>query len=285
VNRPTFSVVLPVRWVDAELGRIVARLLDELGSVGGELVVAQCTGSREPVVPGAVTVLVETPDLYLLRARGVLASTGDIVAIGEDHAKPRPGWAKAVLAAHERHPDIDVVVGAIPNASGTTLRGRANYLAFAAPWSGSTPELVRHRPPPPSTVYVKRRALAGFQGFAGEFETAFLNRWLNEDRMVADWSIITEHKQDGGYLWSMLNTYRAARASYGVFGPGLDRDARRDALRHAVREMAPTTIREVRASPDASLLDMLVTAPLTITHAAGAVVGLLRGRGTAGQLV
>ena len=49
--------------------------------------------------------------------------------------------------------------------------------------------------------------------------------------------------------------------------------------------MAPATMREVRANPDASLLDVLVTAPITIANAAGAVIGLLRGRGNSGELV
>lgn len=53
------------------------------------------------------------------RAAGIRAASGEVVAVGETHVLPDPGWAQALLAAHDA--GADVVLPVMENANPTRL--------------------------------------------------------------------------------------------------------------------------------------------------------------------
>lgn len=128
------------------------RLLDEcLGSVlpqcaqwGAELVVARA-GSAADVravaegYPGArVVACAAGSTVPELRAAGLRAASGDIVALTEDHCIAAEGWLAELLSGYRA--GADVVGGAMRNAQGRRMVDWGAYFAeygfFASPGSG-----------------------------------------------------------------------------------------------------------------------------------------------------
>lgn len=65
-----------------------------------------------------------------LRARGLAAARGEIVALIEDHARPREDWCASIVRAHER--DAAGVGGAIENGLDSPLSWAVYFSDFAA---------------------------------------------------------------------------------------------------------------------------------------------------------
>ena len=98
-------------------------------------------------------------DVFELRALGAAAATGEIVAMTEDHCVPAADYLAAMLAAHERHPQL-AVAGAVVNGTTDGSINRVNFLLVHArnvpprdslPGSGWIPT--------PSNISYKRRCL------------------------------------------------------------------------------------------------------------------------------
>jgi hypothetical protein len=66
------------------------------------------------------------------RAAGIRRATAAIVALGEDHSFPDPGWAAALIAAH-RQPWA-AVGPMVANANPDTVISWANHLVEYGPW-------------------------------------------------------------------------------------------------------------------------------------------------------
>ena len=110
--RPSLSLVVPTRHRWAAVAPLVAEILPELRAAQGELVIVGLDGGSPPAPPSGVrTIPLREADMLQLRLRGVLEARGSIVAIGEDHSVPAPGWSGAVLRAHTEHPDAPAIVG------------------------------------------------------------------------------------------------------------------------------------------------------------------------------
>lgn len=274
-ERPVLSVVIPTR--DGDIGRVADAVESEVTSVGGEMV----------VVDGR-----DEGDLRMqyLRAAGVRRARGEIVAIGEDHAVPAPGWAKAVLDAHDRHPHADAVVGCLVNATDGTLSGRANFLAFAAAWAPPMPELPSRRPPPASTLSVKRRALADLGDGPGDFDTVLLPRLFAEGRIAADDTVVVFHHQDHGLRWAVTNAFASARSGYGYGYADRRPVTAADAMRAGVlvaRQLSSEARDAQRrlAGAGIGVVDLAATHLVVAGAAAGAAIGARFGPGRAPERV
>jgi hypothetical protein len=68
--------------------------------------------------------------LYSLALREV---RGEVVALTEDHAIPRPGWIPAIIQAHAAHPEAAAIGGAIENGSTGSLLDWASYFSAQGP--------------------------------------------------------------------------------------------------------------------------------------------------------
>jgi hypothetical protein len=64
----------------------------------------------------------------VLRARGIAAARGDLVALLEDHARPDPHWSASVVAAHRDGPAA--IGGAIENGIDRPLNWAVYYCDF-----------------------------------------------------------------------------------------------------------------------------------------------------------
>lgn len=282
-TRPPLSVVVPTRLRFSSLGAVLDVLVPQVRALGGEVVVVGGGGEDgETPPPGARFVPMHEDDILRLRARALSEVDGDVIAIGEDHAFPDPGWAEAVVRAHLEHPKTPVILGCLANITAKTSAARANFLAFAAPFSQPMTEIVR--PPPTSVVSIKRDALTRIDGTPGRFETELLPRLFEEGGMVADDRILVGHHQDYGVVEAMRNAFVVARTSYGYASNNWSHQQRRTKARYALGHIAPLALSEARARRTVEVVprrDLLVVALIGAASALGAAVGALAGAGRA----
>jgi len=282
------SVVIPAREGIVEIAPVLAGLEEEAREAGVEvIVVGPASGGAAPEWVRLIEM--DDPSMLALRRRAVLAARGEIVAIGEDHAVPRPGWCRDVIRAHAEHPEAAVVIGCLVNATDDTVAGRANFLAFAAAWQPPMPELPSRRPGPSSTMTFKRSAYEGLEEQpVGWFEATLIPTLFLAGRMVADDRIVVDHYQDHGAVWSVINAYDSARSSYGSDRPRLSPAERRRVARWAAAEIPKGLWREARAGAGTKGMSAPVAALVaTIVSAAGlgAVLGCLVGPGRSAERV
>jgi hypothetical protein len=281
------SVVLPVRDGPDEVAGVLEALLPQARRTGAEvLLVGRDDGT--PIPDGVVHVAVEDPDIYRLRMVGVREAKGAVIAIGEDHAIPQPDWCEAVIRAHEENPTAAAVAGCLVNATDSTLSGRANFLAFAAPWTPPMPALPGDRPPPTSALSFKREAIAELRDEVGALEAQLMQELFASGRVAADDRIRVDHHQDHGWVWAVRNSFWGSRASYGFLRRSL---APRERVRRAgqiIRWMPGILWREARTGQrraGSPARDLVLVAAIIAANTAGGVVGLAAGPGRSADLV
>jgi hypothetical protein len=286
-DRPPLSVIIPARGGPREAAATIAALDSPATALGAEVVVVGNTAEGAGGIVRAIAV--EETDVLALRKRAVEESRGAIVAIGEDHAVPRPDWCEAVVRAHAEHPEAAAVAGCLVNATDSTMVGRANFLAFATPWQPPMPSLPSGRPPPTSTLSFKREALAGIEERPpGWLEADLLPALFEQGRLAADDRIVVDHYQDHGVWWTIRNAYDSARASYGYRRSDLDPAGRRRLARWAIRGVPRQLSSEHRARPPQGRRDGRETALIAVIRNAaglGATLGPLLGPGRSGERV
>jgi hypothetical protein len=288
--RPPLSVVIPVREGLAEIAPVLEALLPAAEALAVEvLVVGELEAGAAP--PSAVVRLIPMPvaDMLVLRRRALAEAEGEVVAVGEDHAVPRPDWCEAVIRAHAENPAALAVVGCLVNATDATLAGRANFRAFASPWQPPMPTLPSRRPPPSSTLSIKRVALEGVESrVPGWFEADLIPSLFREGEMVADDRIAVDHFQDHGSFWSILNSYDSARSSYGYEHARLDPADRRDLARWAIAGIPRGLRAEVREAMNDTRMpagEAALISLIAIAAGLGGTLGTLRGPGRSAERV
>lgn len=280
--RPPLSVVIPARDGLAEVTPVLEALIPTAKATGAEVLIVGDTGVAKPP-PGDPVRLIHMPvtDMLALRRRALEEARGDVVAVGEDHAVPRADWCVAVIRAHAEHPEAAAVVGCLINATDATLAGRANFLAFAAPWQPPMTALPIGRPPPSSVLSFKRSALEGIGSEApGWFEADLIPSLFAEGMMVADDRIVVDHFQDHGSFWSIQNAFDSARSSYGYERSKLVPASRRKLARWAIggipsrlRKEAREGSRGTRMTAPESALIALIAIAAGLGGAAGTMLG------------
>jgi len=288
VTIPPLSVVIATRGGWQAVAPILDVLLPQLRAVDGEVVVAD--GRAEtPAVPQEVRwIPLRDANLLRLRAIALHNARGAVVAIGEDHYLPGLSWCEAVLRAHTEHPHVAGVVGCLHNATDRTLVGRANFLAFAAPYVRPMPRLPSGRPPPASTLSVKRDVLDEFRVVPGTLESEMIPRLFEEGRLVADDRIVAHHYQDNGVAWSVRNTWASTRASYGYARARLAPARRPHVARWAVGHIPFLLWNEARRATDgrpSRVFDLAAVAVIAAAAGIGGAVGTLLGPGRAAEVV
>lgn len=279
------SLVVPVREGLAEVADLLEAMLPGASAVGAEVVVVGDVADDErPADERVRLVRVASRDILELHRRGVEAARGEVIAMGEDHAVPRPGWWAAVIRAHAAHPEAPAIAGCLVNATDATLAGRANFLAFAAPWQPPLPALPAQRPPPCSALSFKRWALEAVPEHpAGWLEADLIPATFDTGQMLADERIVVDHYQDHGVLWSGRNAFHSARSSYGYERHRLPPRQRRKVARWALQNIPSRQREEARVgNRDAAmpLRERALVAAFGYAHALGAVVGVLAGPGS-----
>jgi hypothetical protein len=90
------------------------------------------------------------------RAAAVRAARADVVAFGEEHCFPQPGWAQALIDAHRD--DCAAVGPAMHNANPETLVSWADFILGYGPWASPVERSERDYLPGHNSSY-KRAAL------------------------------------------------------------------------------------------------------------------------------
>lgn len=276
-NPPPLSIVIPTRDDVAALEPVLEALEQQVERTGAEVILV---GPLVPALAPSWVRVVEMrdDDIFRLRMVGLREMRGAVVAIGEDHAVPREDWCEAIVRAHREHPESPAVVGCMRNGTATTLGGRSNFLAFAAPFQAPMPTLRARRPPPSSIVSLKSEALEVAREQPGHLEATLLPRLFEEGEIVADERIVIDHHQDHGVRWAITNAFHSARASYGAARPRLRWAERLYTARWAIVNWPTRILREARPATS-SRVDLAAVAAIATAAAAGAATGALAGPG------
>ena len=258
-------------------------LLPEAEAIGVEVVVVGdvTPGERSPS-PAVRIVHAPVADMLALHRWGIAEARGDVVAIGEDHAVPEAGWCEAVIRAHAEHRGAGAVAGCLVNATNATLAGRANFLAFAAPWQPPMPELPSGRPPPASALTFKRRALEEIASQPpGWLEAELIPSLFVRGSIVADDRVVVHHHQDHGSLWSIRNAFHSARSSYGFKRGRLAPAERRMLARWTIANVPRRLRAEAREGAGAASgrAESALIGAIAFAAGLGAAVGALTGPG------
>jgi hypothetical protein len=282
-GRPPLSVIVAVREELGHIQPVLDALLPQARRTGSEVLVVGPTNEAAP--RGVRLVRVDDDDIYRLRLVGVQEARGEVVAIGEDHAVPRPDWCEAVIRAHAERPDAPAVVGCLVNATAGTVSGRVNFIAFAGPFQPPMPSLpATRRPPPVSCLSLKRAALAELDdGWLGALEAEILPRLAAEDRLAPDDRVLVDHYQDHGLVWMFVNGFHSARASYGL---ARWQQSWRERLRQARWSLVnwPRRIfadgREATGGGPGQRFELALVAAVGVAAGVGAAVGSIAGPGS-----
>lgn len=107
-TRPEISVVVAsVNGLPYPLSCLEA-LTAQRGAIPAEIIVADCTGAstvaaiKERFAQVRVLAFDEPKSVPWLRAAGIRAARGRLVAVTEDHCVPRPDWFERIVEVHAR---------------------------------------------------------------------------------------------------------------------------------------------------------------------------------------
>lgn len=290
---PTLSIVLATThpWPEAE--PTLQALLAADDAVDFEVIL--CASGGVPPAgwgDGRLTVLEAAGEsVFALRARGVAAASGDVVAITEDHCIPAPDWPAELVSAHARYPDAVALSGAVANGATTDPWDWANFLMTFAEHMRPIDAAAATRAPSVANGSFKRSLVARPAGVApGWLELELMPALVGDGKVARDGGPIVVHDQTHGSMWGTLAAhFHNGRASAGLRadppGPravraewwrlvGLPRQLNAE-LRAALAVRPPLTGMAARG---ARLVPVLAA-----THAAGELVGLLAGPGSSAE--
>ena len=280
---PLSVVVGTLDAADADLARCLAALRPQLEAIGGELLVADGSPGG-PHAPG-FAVRLPGADIFALRAQAAAQARGRVIAFTEDHCVPAGDWCAAILRAHDEHPHVAAIGGAVVNASDERLVDRANFLVTFGPFLPPLPQRHRRRPVPPANVSIKHESLAEYDLTPGLLELEIVPHLHRVGHLLLDDRIRVAHVQSHGAAGTPAMHFHNGRVTTSI--PPRDRPPA-EVLRRGARALAPP------ARPRAALARglgrppgrprRLAAAPwiaaLLVSHAAGEVAGSLRGPGT-----
>ena len=138
------------------------------------------------------------------RAAGVRAARSPVIAFTEDHSLPDPGWAEALIRAHQN--GWSVVGPAVKNSNPLSLLSWANFLIEYSDWLDPVQGGETHHLPGHNSAY-KRDVLLGY----GED----LSRWLEAESLV-HWDLRTR-----GHRLCLEPAARTSHLNFSRFGASL----------------------------------------------------------------
>lgn len=275
-------------YIDACLKSLAA----QTGEVNAEIIVVDCVGAtvtdfiRTEYPDVQVIAFDERKSVPQLRAAGMLAARGRVIAITEDHCIPAADWFTSLVAAHARYPEL-AIGGAVDNAANERRIDWAvyvcEYLNFASPVTAG----FVHDLPGPNVSY-KRETLDLIRPMLtdGYWENFIHNHLESEGHALrSEPSLVVWHKKHftwGSFLSERFHYGRwfagtrnrfsspAKRAFYLLFSPLLPPLILRRLVKRA--QLRPQLMPEFRRS-------LPLIAVFTLAWALGEFVGYAAGPG------
>ncbi len=128
---PPLSVVIATTQAWPEIRGCLDSLYAQASEMGAEIIVADGNGrglpDTESRYPQVRWLKALGATVFQLRALGMAAAKGDIVAVTEDHCRVTPGWCRQILRAHHEWPAAAVIGGAVENGATEHLGDWANF--------------------------------------------------------------------------------------------------------------------------------------------------------------
>jgi len=196
-------------------------LLPQCDAFGAELLIGDSTGEALPdllprlycqirhiVMPGA--------SVFDLRAKATAEAAGEIVAWTEDHCRPAPDWCAKICEAHARHPDSDIVGGAVVNGSREDPMDWANFLCTFGPFIPPFDRPPKKRAPAVANLSMKRRAIPSGAIRAGFIEIVCQPRLLAAGSVWFDDGIQVTHVQSWGFWRTFAAHFHNGRSTTGL---------------------------------------------------------------------
>lgn len=271
---------------------LIESLSQDAESMGAEIIVADGSGRRAPTdgeLSRSVRWLQSAGDsVFVLYAIGLHAALGDVVALTEDHAQPRPGWMAAILHAHDRHPEAAAIGGAIENGSTGRLVEWASYFTTQGPHMAPLGDRRVSMTTNEANVSYKHWALERHDPDDGSgFMAILYNRRLAEagEILRVDDRSVVDHFETTGLGWTTSIHFHNGRTISGFRrARGMSRE---EWLRMATALLLPAwrTARAVRVGLAKRRLrrQLIASAPLALwleyVQGAGHLAGYLLGPG------
>jgi len=130
-STPALSIVVATRRPWPGLRGLLESVGEQAREVGAEIVIADGGPGALPdgPAPAGIRCLRESGASVLrLRALGLEAARGDVVALTEDHCRVGPSWCRTVLELHRAEGDVAAIGGAVENAATDSLVSRLHFL-------------------------------------------------------------------------------------------------------------------------------------------------------------
>ena len=224
--RSPVSVVVPTQFAWPAIKPFLDAIHPQLVATRAELVIVDGTVDSSALdrhhacstLPSEQVRIVRSPgsDVFRMRAEGLVAANGQIVAITEDHCVPDPQYLASVLRAHEQYPE-PAVAGAVINGTTRRLVDRVNFLLVHA--RNQPPRDSLPAPgwvPTPTNISYKRGAIPTDVPSRGWIETVHNVVLLHANQVVFDDRIVVRHFQSLGWLGTVKHHFHAGRSMGGL---------------------------------------------------------------------
>jgi hypothetical protein len=290
---PLISVLLPTANPWPAVSSALAALLSQTAAPSFEVLVLDGLGAALSAThpdPAVRWLRLPGKDSFALRAAGIAAARGAIIAVSEDHCIAPSGWLAAIAAAHQADAR-SALLGVTVNHpdSRSSAMDRANFVLTFAGQNASRLAIGWDRLPVPTNLSFKRAELPPASLEAGEFEYAWLAR-LRETRSIGVCpSVVLQHKQSWG--WRVLGVHLASGRSYGATVLGWSWKERRRwwlALPFLPLRLARLSIPDLLDEAGGSrphFGDLFCLITLILANLTGQVLGATRGAGTSRELL
>jgi hypothetical protein len=278
---PVISVLLPTTHGWPAVSAALEALLSQRDAPPFEILLLDGHGAAldaAPAHPAVRWLRFPGADNFALRAAGVAAARGSIVAISEDHCIVPADWVASIEAAH-RASAATVVVGVTVNHPDSTRAAmdRANFILTFAGQSPNRLDVGLRRLPVPTNVSFKRAALPSTALEPGELEYRRLAEWKAAGAMSVSRSVVLRHRQCWG--WAAPAVHFASGRSFGASvhdAPWRHRLHWWSRLPLLPLRLARLTMPELLAGAAGarpSLRDVLCLATLIIANVCGQIAG------------
>ena len=194
----------------------IESLKDQVGEVGGELLVLDASGLDAPDLEPHVRWLSfpSSMSVFQLRHAGYEISRGEIVAMTEDHCRPAADWCQRTLALHAEHPEAAAIGGALENGTPDHLVDWAAFVVTQVPFVAPLPNGPVTRTTGASNVSLKRRAVERLPSHPefGTIELFDVAAVVTDGEVLyQDDSLVVRHDQSMGIVGTSATEFHNGR--------------------------------------------------------------------------